>query len=126
MDKAMSKKVEATRIQQELCDKVFTGGLLSLHGCVGHELVPALMTMNVHTANKAFYRVLNDHKIERSADDFKYSSKVDELGAFVKEDQELYPKAFGRKGKQLRELAAIFATMADTFDVIDKWSETND
>ena len=118
----VSKKTEAAKIQQELCDRIFNQALI-WHGPKGSILVPDLMCLNNHNATKEFYKVLNEYKIEREAIDFDFSDTVGKACAFTKEDTLNHNKAYGQKGKRLRELALLFATMADTFDIIDKWSE---
>ena len=120
--KNINKKVEAARSQQELCDRIIDKAYI-WHGPAGHTLIPDLMCLNIHNATKEFYRVLEEHKIDREAIDFDFSDAVDVACAFTKEDALNHNKAYGRKGKQLRELALLFATMADTFDIIDRWSE---
>ena len=120
--KNINKKVEAAKIQQKLCDRVIDKAYI-WHGPEGHTLIPDLMTLNIHTATKEFYKILNEHKIEREAIDFDFSDTVNEACAFTKKDTLNHSKAYGKKGERLRELALLFATMADTFDIIDKWSE---
>lgn len=117
--KHVNKKVEATRIQRELCDKIFSSGLLELHGILGSALIADLMTLNTHKAGKQPWFVMKNHNIDWNyQNDFKYSEAIYQ---FNKEN-----KTLNKKSQLLREVAEIFATMADTFEVIDNWSEKDE
>ena len=121
----MNKKIQAARVQQDLCQRVFRGGLLDCHGYDPGQLGVDIMTLNTHNAIKACYFALSDNKIPFGDNNpYEFSHLVSNNAYNYKNKDPNKPKgAYSGKAKRLRELAELFATMADSFDIIDKWAD---
>lgn len=120
------KRIKAAKIQQEICKEVFSHGTgLEVHGYDPILLAADLMCMNTHNANKAFWKVLHANGIDWDYDkDYRFSHDVYHLASNYKnQDPNLPKKPYGEKAKRFRQVAGIFASLADAFDIVDKWAD---
>lgn len=111
------KRIEACKCQQELCNGV-SSLLLKLHNVDSMMLVADLMGCSLHDFNKNLWKVFNKYRIPidmRGEENFKFSKEI--VNKVYDKDER---KNIGAKAKQLREVSAIFASLADAFDIAEK------
>lgn len=110
-------RIEACKCQQELCNGI-NSLLLKSHNVNSTMLVADLMLCSLHNFNQNLWKVFEKYKIPtnmRNEDNFKFSKEIVDK-VYDKDER----KNIGDKVKQLRELSAIFACLADSFEIVDK------
>ena len=111
------KRIEACKCQQELCNGVSSLSL-KIHNVDSTMLVADLMGCSLHDFNKNLWKVFEKYDIPTDMlgkENFKFSKEIVEK-IYDRDER----KKIRDKIKALRELSAIFASLADAFDIVEK------
>ena len=110
-------RLEACKCQQELCNGV-SSLLLKSHNVNSIMLVADLMGCSLHDFNKNLWKVFEKYDIPTDMwgkENFKFSKEI--IKKIYDKDEK---KKIGDKVKTMRELSAVFASLADAFDIVEK------